>query len=491
MKFITLRYNVRSGVIFAGVILSLLLIMQWGMVWHQVNDPKTQPSGDEGDYYQRAIYLVKNGSFLPATEYDREVLAEKRFGYGNIRTPGYPAFLAAMALDEPPLFTLRKRAALIQFILAALCVVFLFCFSISVSDNLSGILAVAIILGIQPWSFELVGSLHSDSLAMSLVTLGTMGLSLFSVADKNKIATIILAGSMVFLCGSFTVRPEMIVLVPLLCLVALLLRTRNIAQITKYSCVSLLIFSLFVGINVAYRLQIDGKFAIFGKFSHISPGLHSWSKTWIGTEHMRERAVYNGYKGLYNEYATLPDRIFTDADEQKTILNAFNELAQKKTYNTAIDSLFSNIAERRKNNNWVANVFLVKLWNMVNLWVNTNTNNQLLEVLAPLQGSVRKVILLFLLILRISVLCFAAVSLLRCLIMKCNNMQSATADLLILCGALVIGRTLLIGGYIGEYLHRYMIPSWPAMLWCGVYTVLTICGKKTSELSWGKNRPSS
>lgn len=87
-------------------------------------------------------------------------------------------------------------------------------------------------------------------------------------------------------------------------------------RIQILSLVAIVIFLTFVTANVALRIQIEGRAAIFGEFVHRAPGLHEWSKTWIGTQKLRHAAVYDGDKGAFDP-ERLSDRAFADGTERR------------------------------------------------------------------------------------------------------------------------------------------------------------------------------
>ena len=166
------------------LVLLFLLVGQLTLIWRQINDPGTR-AGDEGDYYHRAMYLVRNRSFAPATDFDKKILEGKAFGYGNIRPPGYPVFLAMMANDEPSIFQLRRRAALIQFAMAGLNIICLYVASWLFLRNSKWLYLVALVIGSQPWTFEFSGLLITESLTMSFATFGILGLAFLSVPTRT------------------------------------------------------------------------------------------------------------------------------------------------------------------------------------------------------------------------------------------------------------------------------------------------------------------
>jgi hypothetical protein len=462
---------VRNGAYWHVASLGVLLIIlggQLALAWSHATKTMV-PVGDEYDYYDRAMYLVQHGEFRPFSEIDRQIVDGEVFGYGNFRPPGYPVILALTGLDAPTFLQLRRRMVVIQSFAIALVVICLYVGISAMIGDPRWLLAVSVVLGVQPWCFEFSSFLITESLTASLCGLALIGLALFVVQENRGRSILWFAAAVALFSLSFMLRPEMIVLVPALVIFAIILRTRQPQEVTILSLVALMIFLMFVAANVAYRIQIEGRPAIFGEFVHRAPGLHEWSKTWIGTQKLRHAAVYDGYKGAFDP-ERLPDRAFADDTERRHILSAYQRLQDSKEYDEEVDNAFQIMARKRMSDSWLMNVVAVRLWNVGNLWLNLETNSQLLDFLSLFSPTLRKALLACLLVLKIG-LVFGAISAIPMLHRNLKERPPIWCDYLtMLALVFIVVRSLLIGVIIGEYLHRYMTPAWPALLWCSVYS---------------------
>ena len=216
------RYRTKVEELLPLGLLMLLLFGQAILLWQAPLSPKLV--GDEGYYVSKAEYLVSHGAFPQETKIEKRIREGEQFGYSDCRPPGYPAILALLAIDKPTVLELRKRISIVQFTLSA-CVLLLLYIGVWVSIGKSSFLyVVAVIIGIQPWTFEYVNSFLTEQLTMSFFSIGLAGLCIFIASSNKKICILVLLLSAILLSTAFMLRPEMIVFVPLLCFLAIIFR---------------------------------------------------------------------------------------------------------------------------------------------------------------------------------------------------------------------------------------------------------------------------
>jgi hypothetical protein len=263
----------------------------------------------------------------------------------------------------------------------------------------------------------------------------------------------IVAGSLL-LSLTFLVRPEMIAVVPVPIAVSLLVHR---AKPREWS-LAVAAFLLIVAVQYGYRTYFIGRVStsLFGGLHIYNAGLFRWVNSWIGTEDEAYDFVYAMNSG--DTTGELPARAFANERERR-IVAELRAQTRKTGFTEEIDRRFGALAnERIRERPFVAGM-LPRLWHAVHLWLNTETNDQLLHVWKPVPRPLRRTLLAMLLLLKAAlVAAFAAA-----VVVRCRSWRTEPA--LAILASFVIARTALIGIVLNWMVYRYMVVAWlPLML---------------------------
>lgn len=420
--------------------------------------------GDEGYYVGKAHYIYENLAFPKIIA---KSSTERTLGWSDFRPPGYPLFLSSLLKFGKTDADLKKSVRLAQFILDILTtsLVLIVVYRFTQAQEIR--IAAALLLGLQPWTSAFITSTLPDTLTAFLTTSGLVSLAFF-ISNKTKSTKIIaiVIGSLL-LSLAFTVRPEMIVFVPLLVLCALwaMLSILSWRSFLIFGLLGALPFFAIVAANMAYRWQVEQKIAIFGEAPNPFPGLGKWTKTWVGTQSVKESITFGPLMIATDDFASLPKKIFSSEEERLKLLKAVKEVKTRGYITVDDDDVFMAVAEERIKKDPLTYYILARLYGTVNFWINLNNANHYLNAFAFLPRVVSKILTagFFMLKCLVFALFFAGLYFLS----KKSRLDIVNQWCLgfIFLGIIfVISRTLFLGLYINYAEYRYAVPAWPFVL---------------------------
>lgn len=418
---------------------------------------------DEAYWLAKARYLTEHHRFPPIDA--NALAAQDGRGWGNSdwRPQLYTIVVAAVSggdLQDAE-GSLRLRMTILQFALLAAVLIALYLTARPALPPRARLLAAAL-LGIAPWTFEYVNDISSDPPNAFMATLGILLLWRAEGARRWFVAMLVLSLTILL-------RPEMIVIPPLLALVAMLLRRRIVL---REALAAVAAFIIVIAAQVAYRTSFTGRLGLFGGLHITNKGAFDWTKTWLGTEKEAYDFVYAISEGRPEH--SLPARAFANDDERRRVDAIIDRVAARHQYRAEDDVAFEQLARERRERAPVRTL-LLRLWNVVHVWVNVENPQPLLQTLASVPRAVRRPILGGLFVLRIAVLVMAAAGMLHA------RTSSALGRLTLLMATFTVARTLLIGVALNWKVHRYVLAAWPAMLWCGVALLVSVRGTRSTR----------
>ncbi len=365
--------------------LLVLLALQYSLLFFL--SPGGKLGGDEPYYVDRATYIAENHS-LPGPLSKTEKAAQNTFGqWSDYRPVGYPMVLAGLGVTEDTHTDKRRLHAGLNFFLMAISLIAIFYLFLPRIDVPWARWAGAFLLGVQPWAFAFISSYYPDSLNTSLFFLGTL-LLFYGTRDGRRRRGGFVAFGSLLLGFCIFLRPEMLpfVFVPPVILGILVSMGWRAGSARPYRRLglSLGLLACFVVLFVGHRYWFERE--LFPRFVHATPGLEEWGKTWVGTERERYGPVW-GLRTGQAEFSDLPSRAFGDRFERDAIVGAF-ESVHEDGYSRQTDSIFQRVAEKRREN-WLTGYLIPRTWFMVHLWVNTETNSQLLHALSHVDSTER------------------------------------------------------------------------------------------------------
>lgn len=456
--------NMESPARLSLLVLMLLLSLQLSVF---SNPPWPGRTGDEFRYTSKAKYLLEHGK-LPRAE-----------GKGDWRPVGYPVFLALCRSLASDWLGARALCAVVQFSLIAFVLLIFQCLACSALRKSYWLFLIAITLGAQPWTFEDCRNMLPDSLTASLTTLGILGLFGF-VVKQGVIQNIFFFFSCLTLCATMFLRPEMIVMAPVLIGGALFLKQESRSILFRYSVYGAMLFFACLLLQVFYRNLSTGDLLPYGRFSLHKRGAHNWVNSWFSTEQNAYNRFLHGGKILNTSVDAFPKRAFADEFERIEIQKALDLARTKGVYDEQVDRLFQSVADKRLRDNFFVNAVLTRIWRTGMLWFNFERNNRLTMMLGPAIWTGKAVVYASY-VMRISLFLLAGYALFSAL----RNFRNRTAlwyhrltALMFLC---VLTRTLLIGMVLGWMIDRYALVAWPAMLWCAAAGMIDLAGSTGME----------
>ena len=402
--------------------------------------------GDEPYYVEKARSLVANHHFPRATPTALAVENGQARGLSDWRPQGYPLFVALCSGGNFAPATLRPRVTAVQSLLIALSVFLVFRALGRYATNPSTRIITAIVFGIAPWPFEFAALVGPDSIVASLTAIALL---LLGRHPKSVFFATLLFSI------TFTFRPEMIVLPPLLVACAALIHGRHQVRFVMAGAAA---FVVVFAAHYAYRINFTGQRIppVFGGLHIPDRGAFEWVDTWTGTEHEAYDFVYALTNGQPSP--PLPARAFAGDAERRAVDAIVAHVHDSRHYSSEDDAAFENLARRRRREHPALAVG-ARLWHAAHLWLNTETNSQTLNALVYLPRIIRRAILGALLALKLAALAAFALFLVR--------VRSFRDDaFLVLCAILVVTRTLLIGVVLGWFTHRYALNAWIPLLAC-------------------------
>jgi hypothetical protein len=277
-------------------------------------------------------------------------------------------------------------------------------------------------------------------------------------------------------------RTEMLSLAPPVAVFAVIIKLKTGRRALKHAAILGLIFLCPVGIQAGYRHYLTGKAELIPKYKFNYLGAVNWTQTWFNTEKtaLDKFAFGSAEKKMEN----LPSYAFGDDLERKEIKRALS-LIPVSGHTEEVDAIFQKVADKRVRDNFFVNCILTRMSRTVNLWLNLQTNAQLLDALSGLPGFIRKPILAGFLLLKILVYCLAITSFFMLIRRVKNKTLQDHHYLTLLAAVSVLLTTILIGLVLGSNEHRFVLKVWPAMLWCAVSAIIDLSGNINKKLRHG------
>jgi hypothetical protein len=426
--------------------ISLLLLALAAQIGLALRVAPAQLGGDEPYYVAKARYVAEHHRFPRATAHDVAVESGRLWGQSDWRPQGYALFLALCSGGDFTLTTLRPRVVAVQSLLVALAILIAF---LALRRHMTRPwmrVVTALVFGIAPWPFAFAQLLGPDSIVASVtaIALFLLGRHPRSVFFATLLFSI-----------TFTFRPEMIVLPPLIVACAALLQERHRVRFVILGAAA---FILVLAAHYTYRVDFTGQPMppVFGGLHIPDRGAFAWVNTWIGTEHEAYDFVYTLTNG--QPPPRLPERAFANDGERHTVDAILARVSAAGRYSAEDDAAFEALANRRLRENPVRTA-TAHLWHAAHLWLNAETSTQTLNTLSIVSPVIRHVILGTLLVLKLAALAAFALFIAR--------IRTFRGDaFLILCAIYVIARTVLIGIVLGWFTHRYVLSAWIPLLAC-------------------------
>jgi hypothetical protein len=411
----------------------------------------TSLHGDEGYYVGKAQYFHEHHRFPRATADDLAVENGQVRGLSDWRPQGYALFLAACGSGLADPSALRRRVTIVQSLLIAVALILFFFALRRHTVSTTSRIATALVLGIAPWPFEFAQTLGPDSAVASFTAI-----ALFLLARYPR--SVFLATLLFSI--TFAMRPEMIVLPPLIVGCAMLFQERHRM---RFAFVAAIAFLAVLGAHYAYRIDFTGQRMppVFGGLQIPDRGAFAWTNSWIGTENEAYNFVYSLTNG--QPAPPLPERAFANEAERRIVETSVAHVRATGHYSEADDDAFAALARRRQREN-PARAVVARLWHTVHLWVNVEMNTQTLNLLSNVSRPVRQVILGALMLLKCGLLAGFLLFVVRIRAFRNDAF-------LILCAVYVIARTLLIGIVLGWFTHRYVVNAWIPLMACAMAAV--------------------
>lgn len=427
--------------------------------------------GDESYYVGKASQLVTSGRFEPLTPIEARNESLDAPMPRDVRPPGYPVLVAAVSGGRLEVCGLRWRVASMQFLGAAATAALLLLLTIPFTSH-SLRPAVAILIGFVPWNFEYVASIYPDVMTMAM-TLG--GISLLYWYARRRSPAALLGGSLM-LSSCLLLRPEMIAIAPIVILAALLMTGLTYRSVL----IALSGLLIAVALQFAYRVHLTGDALprLFPRFSSSTIGVGYWIMTWVGTEHETLDGV--AFRIATGQIPNIPARAVANEGEREELNRAFN-LLKTSGNSPAVELIFERLARQRVREDPIRNWLLPKLAAPLLLWVNTNTNSQLLGRLVAVPRTPRRAFLGLVFVLRLLLLAAFASSLVHDT--RFPDPADGRWQLRVICAVAVVWRTVFIGMILSRVEHRYMLPMWPPMLLCALLELV-----RHAELRWLNGR---
>lgn len=411
---------------------------------------------DELYYAAKARYVATHGAFPKAGAQELELVANRAWGTSDWRPPGYPLFLVLVAgsgiHDDA---ALRLRVTIVQ--IALLIALILAVYRLVPRESKW---PAALLLGLAPWPFEFANDIGPDALN---AVLAGFALLLLWRRTPMFLAMLVAASTLLF-------RPEMIAMVPAFAIAAIALRPK---RTWRDMLAAVLAFSIVAGIQIGYRTWFTGKPDLFGGLRVANAGAFNWTRTWIGTEKEAYDFVYAVTEGRLEE---LPGRAFSNERERALVEGTMRE-AHARGYSAELDARFQALADQRRREHpllWLT----VRALNVVQVWVNLETNSTLLDALTPVPRIIRRPLLGGLLVLRLLILVCAFIGAVR----AWKRWRRGEADdldrLTLLMFAYAVCRTLLVGIVLDWRVHRYVVSAWIPVIWCAIRGLSPMPGRR-------------
>jgi hypothetical protein len=451
-----------------------LLVMLFALQAMLMNDTLRKAGsvlhGDESYYAGKALALQSLHQFprVPPPEFGNP-FPSKFWGNTDWRPPGYAILLAAVTYPDVRMATTRERIAWIQFCGVATVLTILFFLAVNPSDRTGWALSAALVLGASPWPFAFTTLIGPESTVLVFATAGAVLLGVFTAGAGKRTLLVLGIGC---LSLSFLFRPEGIVLVLYMAFLALAVRCTHEqsgrANFWKNAGAAALPFLLVLSLQVCYRMTVAERVEVFGPVRFVNEGAFAWIHTWLNTEEGGyDRFAYRLVDGK-PALSELPARAFRDDWEKAQIGKALGALDRGYPYDETIDKIFAQVARKRRHEAWFGSGVIPQASRMLQLWVNRATNTQWLSFLATTPRAFSRTVVGALLAAKLLLLAAAALGILNVATVALSRKPDRTETFTLMFGGYVVGRTVVIGVGLGWMVARYMVPAWPALLWCSL-----------------------
>lgn len=415
--------------------------------------------GDEYDYVGKARSFWQYGAFAGIQDVSRE-----RFRYSDFRPPGYSILIAPCLMFGDSIQQIHWSVRVLQSGLDILLTLSLFALIWQFSTSQVFRCLGACVLGVQPWTSAWVVQAITETAVTFLTILGIAVLCRVT-STARRAGAWTLVGSLL-LTATFTMRPEMVVMVPPVIALSLLLSGLGWRRILWHGVLASLPFGLCILALITYRAQVAGEVRVFGRFQCPAPGLRLWADTWTASEMVKCNVIWDTQGGRRSTQQ-LPENVFDNDMERARVAAIFNRIHQAGRMTADDDAEFAALAKERMSRHPVRYVW-VRLYNTVALWLNLMTSSPYLSCLAEMPRVVSKMAVGGLFALRLLTLSLAATGALRLWCRRSLRFRWIERFLLVgLC--FVVLRTLFFGLYMGAIENRYMTPAWPFVLSLALY----------------------
>jgi hypothetical protein len=408
------------------------------------------PNSDAYDYVGRARTLLETGSLPFSTGADH-------------RPPGYYYSLVpivAFSTDDHQV-TVVTRMAHLALQSAVSVVLFLICWR--AFPALACQLAMAVVIGLEPWTYSYTRLIVPEPLVAFLAFFGVVALSASgsTAGRRSAMAGIVIGSSLLSL--TFLMRAEMMLVVPILVAIPILAIRRRSRDVLALGIAAAIPFAAVCASNVAYRLGVDGKVRLFGTFNPAYPGLFAWVSTWSAPSRTKFLAV-NGWRRGALEVADLPRTAFEDDTEKATIACLFDRMVRTRELTAADDAVFMRVARERVRGHPVRCVLLPRLDSVRVVWIGFDDTYSDVQSLGLVRSPFAVLAALCSLLARTLVLVLACGGACLALSRVFGPLSSPFRLLLVLGTVFVLLRLLTLAALTAIPEPRYVSPAWPFII---------------------------
>ncbi len=445
-------------------LLAVLLAFQLYLAVASVSSGGSVWAGDEPAYVSKAADICAWGGFPRGPDESRgKPLPGDFWGTSDWRPVGYPLFLATLGGARLEPRDTRLRVTVIQFTGVAASLALLYALAIrwlGLGSRMQ--IVAAALLGLQPWTFAFVGLVGPESLTLTATWIGLVLLASSVRARGKRAAGTVFAGTLALTLAGI-LRPECLALAPPVVALALWRGHRESGSTWPRLAFACVAFLAVVSLQVGYRWQLKGRLEVFGPVRIFNSGFFSWVHTWVNTE----KEAYDGLAYRIGSGTVtleeMPDRAFLESREREEV-GAALERIRTGGYTREVDRAFEGIAARKIREAPLSALLVPRIIRTLQLWLNLETNAQLLRMLAKAPRAVSRGAIAATLVGRIGVLCLFFVAIAAGWRANGSGCIGSCSALLLLSAAYVLLRTALIG-ILGWGVARYTTPMWMPVLW--------------------------
>jgi len=420
--------------------------------------------GDESDYVPKARAFWRTG-VLPkgAPPHSGDLR------YSDYHPPGYFLLLSGLAIFGDGNRQIKEAARWMHLGMDLLLTCGLYAIACTLGRRAGFRVGAALVLGFQPWTSAYVTRVVSDTTVALLAFGGILSAAGYVVARRRVTAAGRLLLASALLSAGFLLRPEMIVLAPVVIGLALLLRERGRWRaVLSFGAVALVPFTASVAANVAYCAHVHGRFGVFVPFRHAVPGVRLWTKTWAGPERLKQDFAWKWRAGKVRE-EDIPPRAFDNASERARLLATLEAVRKAGRLRPEHDAVFAEVARERIRRAPLRYYVGVRLYHTAHLWINLDNARYLLAAFARLPRAASRVLTGAFFAFKLALYAAAGAGVLRLAVAGRAAYGSWPGCFLLLGACFIALRTLLFGMVLNTAEPRYMLPAWPFVLLLSVY----------------------